>query len=259
MLFRQIVLYALLAGAVSGLLVTGVEYWSVVPIIESAESFEGGAASEAAKAHEHGSEAGAAHDHGGGAWAPSDGMERTAFMLLSNVLGAIGFALVLLAAMAAALKLNRITKVDWRYGFLWGAAGYAVFFLAPALGMLPDVPGTAVASLEARQLWWLLAVVCTAGGLAGVAFVKSPWRWAALVLLAVPYVVGAPAGPSEPFPGQPPAAAAELKELTRQFFVATAVANAVLWAALGAVSGWAAPRIVSPSHQTVGDRHEFAR
>jgi cobalt transporter subunit CbtA len=250
MLFRRIVFYALLVGGVAGLLLTVAQIWQVIPIIESAETMEDALAasheaaghSAAAHSHSHG-----AHDHGGGAWAPSDGVERTAYTLLANVLIAIGLALILLAAMVASLRSDASTRLDWRHGLLWGAAGYAVFFLAPALGIPPEIPGQAGAPLEARQFWWLIAVLCTAAGLAGVAFGKSPWRWAFLGLLVVPYLIGVPQGPNDMFPGHPPAAAAELEGLARQFFSATAVANAVLWLALGLASVWAVRRIVPPS------------
>jgi len=244
MLFRRIVLYALLVGALSGLLLTAVQFWQVIPIIQSAERFEGEPASTLADkhlAHEH-----AGHEHQADAWAPEDGLERTAYTLLSNVLTATGLALVMLAAMVASLRTNAATRLDWRYGLLWGAAGYAVFFLAPALGLPPEIPGAAAGPLEARQLWWLFAVMCTAAGLAGVAFGKSPWRWAALGLLVVPYMVGAPHPPAAMFAEQPPAAAAELAGLARQFIGATAIANVVLWLALGLASVWAVRRI-SPS------------
>ena len=235
MIFRRIVIYAFLVGALSGLLLTGVQLFQVIPIIQSAERFEGEpAAAEAAKvaqpaqAHDH-----AAHDHGGhehdaDAWAPADGAERTGFTLLSNMLSATGLALLVLAAMVASVRLSAANKLDWRHGLLWGAAGYAAFFVAPALGLPPEIPGAAAAPLESRQIWWILAVVCTAAGLAGAAFGKSPWRWAALGLLVVPHLVGAPHPSTEMFAGQPPAAAAELTELARQFIGATAIANGAL-------------------------------
>ncbi len=249
MLFRRIVLHALLVGAVAGLLLAAVQAWQVVPIIKSAERFEGAAMTVASATH--------AHDHTDAAsdreWEPSDGVERTAYTLLADVLVAIGLAMVLLPAMIASLKYKTNMRLNWRHGLLWGAAGYAVFFLAPGLGLPPEIPGQAAAPLEARQMWWFTAVLCTATGLAGAAFSKSGWRWAFLGLLAVPYLLGAPEGPAIEFPGQPPEAAAALEELARQFIGATAIANGVLWLALGLASVWAIRRIVPPSHEPVGN------
>jgi predicted cobalt transporter CbtA len=63
--------------------------------------------------------------------------------VLANVSMAVGFALMLVAAFA--LSGRRIT---WRSGLLWGLAGYGVFFVAPSLGLPPEVPGTLAAPLQ---------------------------------------------------------------------------------------------------------------
>lgn len=264
MLFRRIVLYAVLVGAVSGLLLTAVQFWQVIPIIQVAERFEGGSMSPSLHDHAGHSHGGTpvAHDHGAPGvdrgWTAQE-TKRHGLTLASNILIAMGLALVMLPLMVATLHNGVAPRVSWRYGLLWGAAGYTVFFLMPALGLPPEIPGTVAAPLDARQIWWLLAVVCTAVGLAGMAFMKSPWRWAALGIVAVPHLVGAPNPSAAPFAGYPPALAVELEELTRQFLSATAVANAVLWLALGLAAIWAVRRIVLSRsdvrpHTTVGGR-----
>lgn len=269
MLFRRIVLSALLIGALSGLLLSGVQRWQVIPIIGAAEGYEQArtpamaepqreAAPTQAHAghgddghvhavavHEH-----AGHSHEAGAWAPADGAERIAYTVLSNVLSAAGFALLLLAAMAAALKYGAgsgrgvATRVDWRYGLLWGLAGYAVFFVAPSLGLPPEIPGADAAAFESRQSWWTLTVLSTGAGLAVLAFGRSPWRWAGLVLLAIPHVMGAPHLGSSPFADYPANVAGQMSALARDFVWATALTNAVFWLVLGALSGWTAKRYV---------------
>ena len=243
MLFRQLVFYALLVGILSGLALTVVQTWQVVPIILGAEAYEGAAAEEAvipAMVPDH-------HAAEEEAWGPEDGFERTAFTLLSNVLTAMGFALVIMAAMVASQNLhqNGASRLDWRHGLIWGLAGYLVFWLAPAIGLPPEIPLQSAAPLEQRQLWWLLAVVCTAAGLAGLAFLKSPWRWIAPALLIVPHLVGAPHPEGPMFAEQPPEAAAALEALAQQFIGATAIANGVLWLVLGLASAWSAKRIVA--------------
>jgi len=254
MLFRRIVLYALLVGAVSGLLLTAVQFWQVIPIIQTAERFEGGsmaatAHAAAADGHDHAGHShpapASAHDHGTqGGWTAQEA-QRHSLTLVSNILIAVGLALVMLPAMVASLRKESTMRPGWRHGLLWGAAGYAVFFLVPSIGLPPEIPGTVAAPLDVRQSWWLLTVLCTAAGLAGLAFGKSPWRWAALGLVAVPHLVGAPHPPTAPFAGYPPEMAVELEELSRQFLGATAVANAVLWLVLGLAAIWAVRRIVS--------------
>jgi cobalt transporter subunit CbtA len=235
MLFRQIVFFSLIIGLLAGSVLTVVQTWQVVPIIQSAEVYESAAEPALApfldgEGHSHAAAAGGEEE----AWAPAEGFERTAFTLLSNV---------------ATLNLRRAgaARLDWRYGLIWGAAGYTIFWLAPALGLPPEIPLAAAAPLEDRQLWWLLAVVCTAAGLAGVAFGKSPWRWAAALLLVLPHFVGAPHPEGALFAEQPPEAAAALEGLARQFIGATAIANAVLWIVLGLAGGWALRRILESS------------
>jgi cobalt transporter subunit CbtA len=168
--------------------------------------------------HEHG------HEHGG--WKPENGAERTFFSALANISMAVAFGLLLSAAMTL-----RGVSHGWRGALLWGAAGYAVFFLAPSLGLPPEVPGTAAAPLGARQVWWLLTVAATAGGLALLALApRWPLKLAGVAMLLVPHLVGAP---------QPLVhASAAPAELAQSFIYATAFANAVFWLALGALSGF---------------------
>ena len=52
---------------------------------------------------------------------------------------AVGFALML----AGLYTLRAPTRTS--QGLLWGLAGYAVFCLAPTMGLPPELPGTAAA------------------------------------------------------------------------------------------------------------------
>ena len=93
MLFRQIVFYSLFIGFLAGSVLTVVQTWQVVPIIQGAEVYEGAAEPALApfmtgEGHSHA----AAVEGEEEAWAPAEGFERTAFTLLSNVLTAIGFS-----------------------------------------------------------------------------------------------------------------------------------------------------------------------
>ena len=53
-------------------------------------------------------------------------------------------------------------------------AGFAVFMLAPSLGLPPELPGMPAAELGPRQVWWLLTAAATAAGLALLAFRRTP-------------------------------------------------------------------------------------
>ena len=228
-IFSRIVATGAAAGIVAGLLLTGVQHLQVTDIIRTAETYEVAAQAVPvpahththAQAHEHEQE----HEHEHGGWQPEPGFERTAFTALADVSMAVGYALLLAAVLALRGKDS-----NWRQGLLWGAAGYAVFFVAPSLGLPPELPGTQAAPVMARQAWWL----CAAGGTAA-ALALLVWgrHWSlkvlAVILLAAPHLVGAPQ-PAVHGGVAPP-------DLARSFIHASALANAAFWLALGALTG----------------------
>ena len=249
MLFRPIVLCALLVGALAGLLVSAVQHWQVIPIIAAAEVFEGSAESAepvAAMVHDHGDAHGAAHVHEEEAWEPEDGTERHVWTAIANVLTAIGFGLVLVAAMTTWEHLRGRPLASARTGLLWGAAGWLCVFAAPSLGLPPEIPGTAAAALEARQSWWLLAVACSATGLGLLAFVPGRMRWLGIAVLALPYAIGAPHIDGA-FAAYGDEVARQMEALTVQFGIATSISSAIEWLALGSLAGWAVARWVRPA------------
>jgi cobalt transporter subunit CbtA len=258
MLFRSLVFTALWVGLATGLLLTLVQRWEVVPIIETAERYEQArlpVEETPAINQEQGNQpqVTSGHEHGSHAWEPAPGLERTFFTALSNVLMAIGYALLLLCLMALAVRLpfaaasSRDRQNWWVQGLLWGLAGYAVFFIAPSIGLPPEIPGTVSAPLPARQQWWLLAVFSTAVGLGLLVFGRSPWRWSGLAFLPLPYLVGVPQSGMDPFVGFPPEVAMEMHTLWKRFVLATAVSNAVFWLVLGILSGWSFRRFILKS------------
>lgn len=230
-IFKKIVSVAALTGILAGLLLTAVQQVQVLPLILKAEVYE--EAAEAARqpgtpaavtapaqeAHEH-----QAHEHE--AWEPENGWERNLFTAGANIIVALGFALLLGAAVTL-----RGGKLDWRSGLLWGLAGYAVFFVAPSLGLPPELPGTEAAELTHRQAWWIATAIITATGLGLIAFGRQ-WaiKIAGALVLVVPHLIGAPQPAVHG--GVAPA------ELMNQFIIATAITNAALWLALGGLFGF---------------------
>lgn len=229
---RRIASVVLLAGALAGLLLTAVQQLQVSNIILQAEVYEEAAAAKAhEQAHAAAPVAGAPaaaheHEHEGEEWEPANGFERTAYTVLANISMAIGFGLFLAAAIVVSGR-----QVTWRSGLLWGAAGYLVFFVAPSLGLPPEVPGTMAAPLHARQLWWVMTAGMTAAGL-GLGVYARHWalKLLGLVLLVVPHVIGAP------HPAVHGSAAPE--ELAQAFIHATALANGLFWLTLGGLTGY---------------------
>ncbi|MFO1351359.1 MAG: CbtA family protein [Gammaproteobacteria bacterium] len=228
--FRHIALSAIVAGLIAGLLVTLVMMFTTVPLIAKAEVYEKAGetgAPPAAIAHHHEAQA-AEHDHGANEWEPEDGFERAFYTGVATTLTAIGYALVLGACFA------QMKAVGWKQGLALGLAGFAVFQLAPALGLPPEPPGMPVADLTARQLWWLGTALATALGLGAwfVAYIRKSIIWivAGAVLLVVPHIIGAPQASEEH--------ALVPHELARDFVIASLFTTAVLWISLGTIEGY---------------------
>jgi cobalt transporter subunit CbtA len=248
MLFRRVILCALFVGLLAGGLLTAVQHLQVLPLIAAAERYESGgslATVEPAPAlHTHADEH--QHSHEEATWEPADGIERSLWTLIANVATAIGLALLLLPLMAAWDVQQTAAGASLRNGLLWGIAGYLSFFVVPALGLGPEIPGAADTHVTDRQAWWLLAVACSAAALATVSLSRHAWRWLALGLLAIPFAVGVPSLGIDPFSGYPPEVAAEMHRISHQFLIATALAIGVYWLALGAAAGFVVRRWLRP-------------
>ena len=212
-MLRRVLSAACVAGFVSGLLLSALQQWQVVPLLRAAEVYE------------------TEHDHAASAERAAvvetrafDGWEAPATLAAANVALGVGFALIL----AGVSSLRR--SEGWRAGALWGLAGYIVFFVAPSLGLPPTLPGVPIAPLGPRTAWWLFAVGCSAGGLWLIVFARPvPLRALGIALLLVPHAIGAPRldAPSSLVPA----------ELSRGFVRATYLCNAVFWVLIGTLVG----------------------
>lgn len=248
-LFRNIVLAAVIAGLLSGLLMTVMQSFSTVPLILAAETFENAGGEEAGHSHSHdaaGTATPADHHHDEEAWAPADGFERFFYTAAANILSAIGFALV---AIAAAEALGGFG--GWRGGLMYGIAGFITVSLAPGLGLPPELPGMPAAELGPRQVWWTATVVCTAAGLGLLAYTRSALLAAlAIVLLVAPHLVGAPLPESHE--------TAVPIELHARFVNAVYATNLVFWAVLGALAGVLRQKFRSGEAAPIGSNRELA-
>jgi len=216
------------AGMLSGIFATAVQAVRVMPLILAAETIEKSA--ELAK-HEHAEEAGGAiAPHGHDAWAPQDGLERTFYTLLTNVLAGVAFSLILVAAI---LLTNSVLTL--KAGLVWGLGGFIAFVLAPNFGLPPELPGMQAADLQQRQIWWVITVAATAGALLIFAFRQRPlWIIVGLALLLIPHIFGAPTPVIHD--SQIPA------ELAANFAVATLVTSFLFWLFLGGALGYLVER-----------------
>lgn len=232
--FRTILFVAALSGIGTGLAGAGLHLFTTVPLILQAETFEPAAEEAPAQttAHEH-TPGTAAHEHSHGAdeWTPADGFERNGLTVIFTVLTGFGFALLLVSASEIAGGLK-----GWHQGVLWGLAGFAVFTLAPGLGLPPELPAMPAADLAARQVWWVGTAAATAAGLALIAFGRTPLLAVlGVALIVAPHAIGAPQPDSHDSPIP--------ESLHHSFVVASIVASFVFWVLLGGLAGWLRPRL----------------
>ena len=211
-MFQKIFFAAVVSGVIAGLFATAVQSVRVIPQIFEAEKYEKREPVPIPQTHE---------DH------PEEegGLSRLALTLVSNVVSAIGFALLLVGCFAL------YGEVDWWRGIIWGVGGFIVFALAPAVGLPPELPGASTAPLPHRQVWWILTVAGTASGLALLAFKPGAlFKALGVVLIILPHVFGAPH--HEAHGGSPPQA------LMGSFILTALAASAAFWVVLGLCAGY---------------------
>jgi cobalt transporter subunit CbtA len=233
-----------LAGLVVGLAIAVLQHFTTSQLILQGEVYE-----KAAHDHHAGLNSPAlpiifVHDHGSGAaaaepaeeeegWQPANGWQRVAATSVATIATSIGYALILIAAMLAAG-----VPIVPRTALLWGIAAFAATSLAPALGLSPELPGSAGAPLLSRQIWWIATALCTGGGLFLLARIEyTTAKIVGVVLIALPHLIGAPKTAN--FKSTAPA------ELAAQFAATSLVVSAVLWALLGLAVGYAWQRVAA--------------
>ena len=209
-MFYRVFLTALLAGAIAGVCLFAAHLTTTTPLILQAEVYEAPASTESQSV----------------LLAPEFDLERSAYSLIADLVTSMGFAFLLVGAIALSGK-----KMDWQRGLIWGLCGYASFALAPAFGLSPELPGMISTELQARQVWWVATAAATAGGLALVLLTgESVVRWFGPVLIVLPHVIGVPE--HEVFSGDVPAA------LASEFAVATLIVSGLYWLLLGGLAGY---------------------
>jgi cobalt transporter subunit CbtA len=207
------------SGALAGLALFAIQHVMVIPLIQSAETYEAAAQQF---------NPGMIHPDEG--WQPADGWQRTSLTALTTILSGIGFASLLFGTVS--LTENRL---DARRGALWGFAAFICFNLAPALGLPPQPPGTAVAGIVQRQVWWIGTVIATAVGLWWLVGAKRVWplRIAGAICLVLPHLIGAPAASGH---NAVPA------QLIHRFTITSLATTGIFWLLLGGIGGFLSSR-----------------
>lgn len=239
-IFQRIFFAAVLAGLAAGLAMSAIQQWRVAPLILAAEVYE---TDEATASADHSHDAATpAHQHDESAWEPQDGVERIFYTVLANVLGGIGFAMLL-----AAVSVLAGLEITAKNGVIWGLAGFLSLQLAPAFGLPPELPGMPAADLVARQTWWIVTAVATGAGILAIARLRN-WTGIviAVVLILAPHVWGAPQLAAEH-------ASAVPANLATAFAANSLVAGAVFWLIAGPFLGWLNERLArSPAFALKG-------
>ncbi len=227
-MFKAIFTAALLAGIISGLGISIIQQVTTTPLILNAEEFEKVDASDGQFKFVAYILAHVEEKLGKGSnkvWGPEKGFERFAYTALANIVFGVGFALLLVASFAM-----HGSEINGRIGIIWGMAGFAVFTLSPSLGLPPEVPGSIVSELAARQGWWLAAAASMAFGLWIMTFCKGIFFiFSGIIIIALPHAIGAPH--PNGFGGPIPAV------LASQFVATSIVIAAIFWVMLGWLSG----------------------
>lgn len=215
---KKLVTSALFAGFAAGLIAAALQIALLVPLVLEAELYESGMLIHFADISKPMPDVEWEYD-----WV------RNGWTVLSTATVFIGFAFILVAAMAFA-ELKGVT-ITTRSGILWGAAGAAAIQFAPSLGIAPELPGMIAAELAPRQIWWVGTVVATIAGLSAIAFGKGWTYWGiGVLLIAMPHIIGAPH--PDVYGGSVP------PELAAEFAGRSLGVGAISWVVLGVLSAY---------------------
>ncbi len=226
----RVLLAAIAAGLLAGLLMTPVHLRQVAPLIIEAEQFEA--------QHDHGSAAVHVHDDGAQhvhepaagpdshSAATDSGFGRSWKTLLANLVTGAGFGLLL-----AGVSLLSSLPLTFSTGLSWGAAGWLAIQFLPAIGLPPELPGFPFVDVMARQYWWFsTAAASVIGMLALVSRKGLLMTLIGLTLLVTPHIYGAPQ-PADVSSKVPAFVAAE-------FVMASLSTTLFFWLALGLSLGY---------------------
>ena len=223
MYFRNLIFSALAVAIIAGACFSAYQMFFITPLILDSEVYEiSGPVSSQIEA-----------------WSPADGTERDSWSFVSNLLVAFAYALILSSAMSLKSSVNMVK------GVFWGGGAYLSIFVAPAIGLPPEIPGMEAAQLEGRQAWWFVTVVVTALSLWLIAFYNIVQKVIGLILMILPHVIGAPQPIEHGFVNPDPQAVLELNNLWHDFIIQTSIANALLWLIIGAGTGYLVNRYVN--------------
>jgi cobalt transporter subunit CbtA len=225
----RVLLAAIAAGLLAGLLMTPVHLAKVAPLILQAEQFE---APNHETSHVHVHQDGAQHVHETVAGSesqpapPYPSLGRSWNTLLAKLVTGAGFGLLL----AGVSLLSRV-PLTFASGLAWGAAGWLAIQFLPAIGLPPGLPGFPFVDVHARQYWWLATAAASVIGMLALISGKGlPATLVGLVLIVAPHVYGAP---------QPADISSKVPAfLAAEFVMASLSTSLFFWLVLGLALGF---------------------
>ena len=223
-ILHQLFWPGLIAGVLAGLVLSMIQEISVIPLIHKAETYEEGYIND--QQGNTGSVNTDTDHQSGEAWTQDDGLKRRINTYVLNSILGIGYGLLISVALALYRKKSISSVINWKTGLVWGLAGYVVFQLAPAAGLLPQLPGAISADIEYRTLWWIMCVILTALGLGLALLTKMiPLRALGIIVFFLPHIIGAP---QPEYPG-----GIAPQELADSFVTASLISSLVFWIIMG--------------------------
>lgn len=234
----RILLAAIAAGLIAGLLMTPVQAVKVVPLIVQAETYETGGHDHAAAGADHSHDDAAAQAAvsvpAGPTLGDAEAVEGEGTLLLgrfwntlvANLVTGVGYGLLM-----AGVSLAAGVRISFLTGLAWGFGGWMCAQLLPSLGLPPALPGFPHADLAERQIWWVATAVLSITGFWLLCLYKSQWfRALGVLLLFAPHFWGAP---------QPADLASDVPAyLASQYATASLATTLFFWLALGLALGF---------------------
>lgn len=237
----RVLLAALLAGIVAGVVMGVIQHVRITPLILQAEVYENAAASHGAATETSADTATTptpAQSPEEEEWSPADGWQRSLSTTVATMLTGAAFAVIL-----AGISLLTGIPVTPGNGAIWGLCAFLAATLAPAAGLSPELPGMPAGDLVTRQFWWAGTILATGAALYLIATRREFWVMAvAVVLIALPHVIGAP----QPVTHETTVPAG----LAATYASNVIAAAAVFWSLIGVFLGYALRRFSKDIHAT---------
>jgi cobalt transporter subunit CbtA len=221
----KIILSTLCAGLLAGLIMAGIQYVRLTPLIEAAEVYETPETEAIAEANKPCVETmpgmKMCNDDGRPSWKPEDGWQRTIITTTASLIAGSGFAILMVGV--SMLTNIPVTKQN---GLIWGICGFIAVTLAPSIGLPPELPGMPVVDLHTRQIWWIATILLTGAAIFLWIKAKNYWWQIAAIIFAITPQFFAPINAVKSEGNLPASLAAE-------FASSSLAANLVMWLAIG--------------------------